>query len=398
MSLNVQHLNADTTFLLSFSPAFDLPVGLRPLRSAFNILLDPWLAGQSSILHPSFQVSDHTTEPAVRSLAELHEEVDLILVSQDKPDHCHRETLCSLPKSKRIPILATEAAAKKIRSWMHFDDDLIHELPLYSARDSNSIVKIDIPAYTSTGKPGEITIAHMPQKRDVTGLHNALGITYRAPESIFAITGARSDTSDGLTTSSQSRPSTRSRQSTSIGSRPRTNSSPQQSSRTLRAVRSLRSLRKQPSATSLKRKDSAHSSEQPPPLPKAPAEPTLSVLYTPHGVAPSLLQSYASDYLAPMNALPFTALFHSFTQETNLWFLGGKVVTGAPGGVELVKRYGARRWISAHDEPKDNRGVSVKWIKTKRHEVGDVQGMLDKSGLDCAAVSLGCGGEVRILG
>lgn len=399
MSLNVQHLNADTTFLLAFAPAFAPANHIRRFPGAFTILLDPWLAGESSILHPSFQISHHTAQSSINSLADLREEVDLIIISQDKPDHCHRETLCSLPKSKRIPILATEAAAMKIRTWMHFDDELIHDIPAYNVKDPDSVVRIDIPAYTSSGKSGEITIAHMPQKRDVTGLHNAIGITYQAPGSILTKNGGTQvDLSDAQTTSSQSRPSTRSRPSTSAGSRPRTNSTPQKPSRSLRAVRSLRSLRKQPSLPSLVRKDSAHSSEAPPPLPKAPAEPTVSVLYTPHGVSPSLLQSYTTNHLAPMNALPFTALFHSFTQETNLWFLGGKVVTGAPGGVALVKKYGARRWISAHDEPKDNKGMSVKWLRTKLHGVGDVQALLDKSGLDCAAVSLGSGGEVRVLG
>jgi len=119
MSLTVEKLNDDTTFLFSFAPSFAPSNNKRKLPGAFTILVDPWLAGQSSILHPVFQLANHTAPAAIKSLAELKEHPDLIIISQDKPDHCHRETLCSLPANTRTRILATPAAAKTIRAWKY---------------------------------------------------------------------------------------------------------------------------------------------------------------------------------------------------------------------------------------------------------------------------------------
>lgn len=398
MSLTVQHLNADTTFLLAFAPAF-APSNKKSKHfpGAFNILIDPWLAGESSILHPSFQISHHTTTSSVSSLADLKDEIDLIIISQDKPDHCHRETLCSLPKNKQVNILATPAAAKKIKSWRYFNDEHVHVMPEYSHRKPSSVICIQLPAYTSRGKPGEITIAHMPTKLDLTGLHNALGITYRPPSTIFSspasdqIDLGRPSTSTTPSTTATNTPSSHSsRPTTSSGKtgRARTNSSPTQ------PPRSLRTLRSRASAPNLKRKDSATFT---PPLPTTQtAEPTLSVLYTPHGVSPSLIQTYASHHLFPLNALPFTAIFHAFTAETNLWFLSGKVVTGAPGGLELCRRFGVKTWISAHDEVKDNKGLSVKWIKSRAFGVEDVRSLVEEAGECVEVVNLEVGAAKRV--
>jgi hypothetical protein len=99
-----------------------------------------------------------------------------------------------------------------------------------------------------------------------------------------------------------------------------------------------------------------------------------------------------------MNALPLNALFHSFTQEQNLWFLGGLVVSGAPGGLELVKQFGAKWWLGAHDERKNNRGLSVRWIKTKEFAVEDVRDLVKTEGLETRVVDIGVGGETRIAG
>src|ERR1700760_2952743 len=133
MALRIQQLNADTTFLLTFSPTFapdssTIRKKSKRFPGEYTILVDPWLSGHSSILHPAFQISHHTTPPMIASLAQLKQEVDLIIISQDKPDHCHKETLCSWPTKKKVEILATPAAAKKIRSWRHFDPLHVHSL------------------------------------------------------------------------------------------------------------------------------------------------------------------------------------------------------------------------------------------------------------------------------
>lgn len=185
MSLTIKHLNADCTFILDFAPAFATTPNINRVHGAFTILIDPWLAGHSSVFHPSFQYTKHVDTPHIASLADLDQAIDLIIISQDKPDHCHRETLCSLPKDKHVNILATSAAAKKIKSWNFFAETQIHILPAYKPERQDSLVRIPLPAYTSTSQPGEITIAHLPTKRDLTRVHNAIAITYRPPSTIF---------------------------------------------------------------------------------------------------------------------------------------------------------------------------------------------------------------------
>src|SRR4051812_21462435 len=116
MPLTVRSLNGDTAFLLTFSPPA-APIsspGLFP--GSFTILLDPWLAGPATILSTIFSVSEHKTKPCISSLKELEQEPDLILISQDKPDHCHEATLRQLPTDCQSTILATPSAARKIRS------------------------------------------------------------------------------------------------------------------------------------------------------------------------------------------------------------------------------------------------------------------------------------------
>ena len=328
MSLTIQHLNTDCTFLFAFSPAYNTAEE-DPHRfpGAFTILIDPWLSGGSSILHPTFQYTKHTDKPHITSLADLKQPIDLIIISQDKPDHCHRETLCSLPKHKHVNILATRAAAKKIKSWSFFDEANIHIIPPYNPHDKDTLITIALPAYTSTGTAGELTIAHLPTKYDLTKVHDAIAITYRPPSTIFS-----------------------------------------------------------PSAP-------AHPST-------SPSAPTLSLLYTPHGISPATLNPYVNSHILPHNALPLTALIHAFSHERNPSCLGGSVVRGAPGGLELLAELGGRvqTWISAHDAPLERRGWSVKWLKSRVLGAEEVQGWVKERGWGTRCVELGSGEVLRLGG
>ena len=78
--------------------------------------------------------------------------------------------------------------------------------------------------------------------------------------------------------------------------------------------------------------------------------------------------------------------------------MGGLVARGFPGGHEIVKEVGAKYWISAHDERKDNQGWATTWIKSRGYTVGEVQGVLDgesggKEGT--RVVELGVGESVK---
>jgi hypothetical protein len=136
------HLNADTTWLIQLPlPPSSAASGRR---SHFNILIDPWLNGPQSDVAPWFSTQWHVTAPGVRNLAVLnsllagleretlpqtHDTVrgdgetawyiDVVAVSHEFTDHCHRETLLEMPP--KTPVFASEKAADLIRSWNHFD-------------------------------------------------------------------------------------------------------------------------------------------------------------------------------------------------------------------------------------------------------------------------------------
>lgn len=48
-------------------------------------------------------------------------------------------------------------------------------------------------------------------------------------------------------------------------------------------------------------------------------------------------------------------------------------MTGMTGGIEIARTLMARCWLSAHDEAKDDRGVSVKQLKIKKQEAEEVR-------------------------
>jgi hypothetical protein len=390
MALRVQHLNADTTFLLTFSPPFAPDKTATRFPGDFTILIDPWLNGPSSVFHPSFQVSHHVVEPAIASLKDIQRNVDMIVVSQDKPDHCHKETLCSLPRNSKISILATPAAAKKIKSWRHFDAGRIHVLKPYNASVADSVVNIPLPGYGSvSSRPGRVTIANIPTKRDMAGLHNAIGITYQPPSSVFTLNTQHGRYESGstvqLSANGVSRPST--------APRTRTSSDP-------------------PPFTPLDWTSTSYRDKRPGKVPESDHsrvdsgivssatnnEKTLSVIYTPHGLAPHLLKSYLTNHLSTLGALPVLALFHSMTAESNPWFMGGKVALGAPGGVQLAKAVGGvRYWISAHDEEKQNLGLATKWCKSRAYGLEEVSGMLAEAAMgETVVMRLGVGEKAKL--
>ena len=190
MSLTVKHLNGDTTFLLTFSPNPKLPptpssIHYQQPPGTFSILVDPWITGPSTMWHPKFILSRHTSPSSIQNLSH-NPEPHVVLISQDKPDHCHEATLRQLdPTSPVTTILAEPAAAKRIRGFKFFDPARVHSLRVYSERKPDSVIRFFIPSILPGGSPGEATISFIPAKMDVSGVHNAIGITYRPPSSAY---------------------------------------------------------------------------------------------------------------------------------------------------------------------------------------------------------------------
>ncbi|KAF2838544.1 hypothetical protein M501DRAFT_1004297 [Patellaria atrata CBS 101060] len=357
MSLTVKALNGDTTFLLTFTPPV-APVsspGLFP--GSFTILIDPWLMGKAKIFSTKFSVSEQKITPSVSSLADLPEP-DLILISQDKPDHCHEETLRTLPSNARTIIVATSAAARKIKSWGHFKSSSIQVLQKYDEKKDESVFTLILPPFSPRGSPGEVTVCLLPAKRDVTGLHNAVGITYRAPCSVLSA-----------------------------------------------APGSYIDLPPTPPASPLSPRTISATPRTIVPSPFYNREKTMSVIYSPHGVSYNIIKPYASSYLVNESALPLTALIHSFDRVENPWYLGGNVAAGTPGGIEIAKSLLAKSWISAHDADKDNRGLSIKRINIKKYKADHIKAMLTAEngqsgssdrGPKTEVIDLAVGGEFRI--
>ncbi|KAF2085339.1 hypothetical protein K490DRAFT_46886 [Saccharata proteae CBS 121410] len=329
MGLTVKALNADTSFLLTFTPPTQPSAASETHPSSdFTILLDPWLSGPAQILSSKFSISRHRAESCLSSLAELPEP-DLIIISQDKPDHCHEATLRQLSSHTSSLILAAPAAAKKIRRWRHFDPVSVHTLRPYD-NDGARIFRISVPASSPKGVAGEVTVAYMPAKRDISGLHNAIGITYRPQTN-------EPTTMNHYITLPPTPPDSPQTKGTSMNdkSRPLT-----------------------------------------PPTPRPAREKTLSVLYSPHGVAYATVAPYASQHLVSVSALPLTALLHSFDRVDNPWYLGGNIAAGMPGGLDIVRCLMARAWIGAHDGDKDNKGISVAKLRIRRFEIREIQEMI----------------------
>ncbi|KAF2707362.1 hypothetical protein K504DRAFT_384107 [Pleomassaria siparia CBS 279.74] len=329
MSLTVQSLNGDTAFLFTFSP----PVA--PLSSpglfpgSFTILIDPWLTGPATILSTIFSISEHKTKPCISSLNQLDQEPDLIIISQDKPDHCHQSTLCSLSNHCQSTILATPSAARKIRSWKHFRPELVQNLPKFVPGHGKSLYRLVLPPFSPRGSCGEVTVTWMPAKRDMTGLHHAIGITYRPPCSVLSAVSGHYLNLPMSPPASPGSPRT-------IASSPRTLS----------------------------------------PSPYNDREKTLSVIYSPHGVPYEIIRPYASSHLVNESALPLTALIHSFDRVENPWYLGGNISAGSPGGMQIAQSLLAKAWISAHDADKNNRGWSVKQVRIGKFDSDNIRGML----------------------
>lgn len=188
----LHHLNADTSWLLQIPrPANAVKHGSRIY---FNVLIDPWFVGGQSDVARWFSQQWHATESSVKSIAEvdelarqveilagglrlgkgkayeaLREEslVDVVAVSHEFTDHCHKDTLLEVHKD--VPIFATEQAAKLISSWNHFRTVLTTPTFLDCA---------DWHDYSLSPLPSWLSISRLTATGDSLYYHSALLITF----------------------------------------------------------------------------------------------------------------------------------------------------------------------------------------------------------------------------
>lgn len=386
MALSVKHLNSDASFLLSFEPVYSDPsTGSVVIPQPFTILLDPWITGPSKIVHSRFSITTHKIPPCVTSLAQLPEP-DLVIISQHKSDHCNEATLRQLPASgTKTIILAEPASARLIKSWKYFDRNKIRTIePWKDPRVSgkSNVLRIPVPPVMPGGQKGEVTVSWIPQKRDIAGLHGAIGITYRAPytQSIpkMVIMPPLSDElTPPATPVSPSRPSSI-MQSPSITGVHLVPPSPPMSPRSLRSVRSTATFSPSHSLQlgsplgtqsrcrcSLRRSLTTSSFTQQGTRP-------ISLLFSPHGISYNHVGPWATSHLVSEAALPLTALLHCMDSISNPWWLGGNICSGTLTGAEIANNLGARVWISAHDAEKNVKGFATGLLRTRRWETEEI--------------------------
>jgi hypothetical protein len=321
MALYVKALNNDTSFLFSFIPSI-CPIDQKfpeTFPGAFTVLIDP--------IAPLDTGDDLAPKPA-SCIASLNDvpEPDLILISRAEPDHCHEDSLCQLSPHVQSIIVGEPTAIKTIKRWKHFDHGNISSLRRYKRGRGDTLFRVEIPPPSPLGTSGEVTIALLAPKTG--GTHNAIGITYREPSSILSQSRAMITGSPPMSQTSSFKPPT--------------------------------------GAASTMTSTSEYGR----------CEPTIAVLYSPHGVGYDVIEPWVSGHLAPEAALPPVAMIHSTTSVNTSWYNGGNIIAGSPGGLEIARKLLPTAWIAAHDVDNTYLGGAVKNVWRTEYNILDVEASL----------------------
>ncbi|KAK7924773.1 hypothetical protein PG985_006827 [Apiospora marii] len=413
MALTIKHLNEDASFLLSLEPILPPHVkGTAAAPKPYIILLDPWITGPSKIFHSKISVSTHKNPACVASLSELPEP-DLVIISQHKSDHCNEATLRQLPGTgTKTQILAEPASARVIKSWKYFDADKIWTIPKWEdprSTGKSTVIRVPVPAVTPDGQPGEVTVAWIPQKRDLACLHSAIALTYRPPSTDGLALPAQYTLAPPLISPPTTPRSVRSiappfpkvRKTVSTdpkgtGARPAPLTPPMSPTNSVLLARSTvvappasptDSMTPAPLFSACRPISSAAGTITAAAQHKEHGNTTrpLSLIFSPHGINYAHLAPYASSHLVSEAALPLTALLHCMDSISNPWWLGGNICAGLPAGAEIARRLCARVWLSAHDGDKDVRGLATGLLKTRKYGRDEVLGVVSPGDRD------GCG-------
>lgn len=197
----LHHLNADTTWLLQIPrPVNAIKHGARHF---YNVFIDPWLVGGQSDVAKWFSQQFHADKSAVQSIAEVEglareieilvaglrlghgrrsnasqeledgvedSFIDAIVISHEFTDHCHKETLLEVHPD--VPVVATDQAAKLIRSWSHFRT--VITTPIFSAEEGNR----DWRSTSEPPLPDWLGVSRLVSKRDALNYHSAVMIAF----------------------------------------------------------------------------------------------------------------------------------------------------------------------------------------------------------------------------
>ncbi|KAH9909228.1 hypothetical protein F4778DRAFT_221109 [Xylariomycetidae sp. FL2044] len=393
MALTVKNINSDASFLLTFDPIIPHYAQGTVTPQPFTVLVDPWITGPSKIFHPKISISTHKRPACISSLTELERTPDLVVISQHKSDHCNEATLRQLPsEGTKTLILAEPSAAKVIKSWKYFDREKVRTIERWEdprLTGKRTVLRIPVPALVPDGQEGEVTVAFIPQKRDIAGLHAAMAITYRQPPlhqpnklypTVLKL-HAPPETPASPTQTLHAGISTPAETPTSdtflLPPTPPMSPTSPTSPTSLRSVRSACTLIGSPAQAPQGLHYLRPSTSQCRPLTAVSGSRPLSVIFSPHGISYPHLETYVTSHLVAEAALPLTALLHCMDSIANPWWLGGNICAGVPAGAEIASKLGARVWISAHDGEKDVRGLATGMLKTRRWKREEVEGAIN---------------------
>ncbi|UNI14739.1 hypothetical protein JDV02_001340 [Purpureocillium takamizusanense] len=353
MALTVKQLNGDAAFLLSFEPLEGPSAAPWATPEPFRILLDPWLEDSYSI-NPKASFASHVQVACVSSLQQLAQP-DLVIITNARSEHCNETTLRQLPPTgSKTLILAEPAAAKLIRSWKYFDEDMVRTLERWETRTKNrdTVVRIPVPPQVCGGNEGEVTVSLIHQKRDLTGLHSAVGITYRPPPPHASIFRRQATTPPKSPTASISDlppqiPTPR----LSLLQTPDSPVSAMLGAFTPPASPDFMKLRNVRSLAS---------------IPPQARNRAVSLIYSPYGTSYNCMEPYVTSHLLAEAALPLTTMLHPFDTVPHPWGLSGNIGAGITAGLETARLSGVRSWISARDG-KNVGGLAGKLVYRKKY-------------------------------
>lgn len=208
----LHHLNADTSWLLQIpKPSASISNTERRSRDDgvnwYTILIDPWFEGSQVDVASWFSEQWHASKSSVSSIADVERRarhvrklsdrdtrqsddqsaendqrtvdvedngptsgpaINLIVISHEFSDHCHKETLLAI--DSETPVLATTRAVSLIRSFKHFRH--IQEIPLFSGSGQDCRER-NLPPI-----PKWLSISRLVGSYDPLNFHAALLIAF----------------------------------------------------------------------------------------------------------------------------------------------------------------------------------------------------------------------------
>lgn len=408
MAIDIRALNNSCSFLITLAPPVTPQVVKSPelFPGAYTILIDPWLQGVAKF--GSRKLSLPSPDDVVRLKNIPHP--DMIIISQNKPDHCHKETLLQIDRELDVVILGSKRIIKKISGWKHFNNNSqLALLKAFRPDSSETVFRIELPAvsHIKGGHPGEVTVTYMKPKYG--SAHSAIGITYRPPSSVLTDPTTKTfdlpSTPTSLTTpktpiaNGVSPPMTpHGRSDSAIIDDPESPVLPQEDHAKMSNGVPISPQIPLAGVQTLSKKESGNSSMA--------AEKTVSLLWCAYGADYKIIAPWASSLLIQKAALPLSVMFHTLSSIQRPWYSSGIQTAGSTSGIVIAKNLMPHLWISCLDEPSTAKGwgLHARKIKHTTREAADVQAELrdqlstttDMKPKDIKVKSLGAGQNTRL--